>query len=503
MEKIINIAAWAILAVMGMAFSSCGDDKQLTGISPDATVPSGIELMETGNNSIVISWDHVPDAVTYTVQLLADPDSNMPSHQATVTTDFHEFGGLTQKSRWSVRVRANYPYSVYSEWNYLIDGDGRTAVVKVGTGLIDPDFVEEYVKLLRATSSTIAVEWSFNEFDFPAEDAETLVKVELYSSESPSAQNMVVGWTLEYSNVDNGNLFAISSTATNRPARFIFTGLESSTDYWVRVKNLSEKLDDPVLTGNDGYTPMYKMSTTPPVNTFSNSVAVKEGDVLVFQDFSRLLWGGDISTNSAGYSSTDRSSFTSVEQGRAAGDEPDLFQTHFTPVRCTNEIGLFNTLKGIVASAGLGDWGMTSSSSSQLGVICSRPGYIKLGASSHRGGIVTSEMSLLTGRATVKLTFSACMYREASVSDPRDAVIKVHDGAVIGSNWLLSGGEERIVDEFEIEGDGSEWIQYSYTIKDILPSSRISIGGNAPNAGSRQNRFLLDDIVIELVEYTD
>ena len=86
-------------------------------------------------------------------------------------------------------------------------------------------------------------------------------------------------------------------------------------------------------------------------------------------------------------------------------------------------------------------------------------GMIKLGASSCYGQILTPALTCLSGNSTIEVSFDMCAFTDDGLKaqDPRDAVVKVIEGAEHGQNGgmrqALVKGNEVQVRKFEINAE--------------------------------------------------
>jgi Fibronectin type III domain. len=84
------------------------------------SVPLNVTLLDHTNKSLTIAWDFIPEATSYTVQLLGSPDDEMPLHAYVASAeDYYEFSNLEPRKGYYARVRANFPYSATSDWVYV------------------------------------------------------------------------------------------------------------------------------------------------------------------------------------------------------------------------------------------------------------------------------------------------------------------------------------------------------------------------------------------------
>ena len=161
----INRKLIAALAMVSVAFTACQEPEEFHGLDVTAAAPSAVTYDDTGSGdtTIAVYWDAkdaiAAGATSFTLQLLSKADDNPDPYSANknvlVTSNYegstaikendaacdqYVFQGLAKgKSQW-VRIRANYPNSVFSDWVYLLDKTGTApARIKVGLGLYDPN----------------------------------------------------------------------------------------------------------------------------------------------------------------------------------------------------------------------------------------------------------------------------------------------------------------------------------------------------------------------------
>ena len=161
----INRKLIAALAMVSVAFTACQEPEEFHGLNVTAAAPSAVTYDDngSGDTTIAVYWDAkdaiAAGATSFTLQLLSkaadNPDPYSANKNILVTTNYegspavtegdaacdqYVFTGLAKgKSHW-VRIRANYPNSVFSDWVYLLDKTGTApARIKVGLGLYDPN----------------------------------------------------------------------------------------------------------------------------------------------------------------------------------------------------------------------------------------------------------------------------------------------------------------------------------------------------------------------------
>lgn len=212
--------------------------------------------------------------------------------------------------------------------------------------------------------------------------------------------------------------------------------------------------------------------------------SAKAGDILLAEDFSRVIHGGDIANFAAGYypPSSNRGTYAA-----ASGDNP----SGFSATRCTaNEFDVFSG-GGVAApyteGTGLAAWGKS-------GNIAGRPGYVKMGAGSAAASLYTPELTALPDAATVKVRFSAQAYSEkydGSGADAGKILVKAVRGAVLGAKGAITGTvtEVSAADPVDISAAKARFREFEATLTNVTPDCRIVIS-------TSEKRALLDNVVV-------
>lgn len=350
------------------------------------------------------------------------------------------------------------------------------------------------VQMVRATDTTIVVGWSA--YGFPedaSQDKADTYELFLYDAQD----NLLLAWCPNKNQCSESNKDIYTNKAYFK-TRFIFTGLTPDTVYKVLVKNVTDNVSSNLLTVSTPQTDCSKVVT----------LAKNEGDVILFENFAKLVWNGDISTLAAGYEASNAPELTDVEDGIAWGDYRSTSQTMYQYSICTRERNLFTTypLTAFTQSLGLGDWcywrnSADDSKSSTSSAILLRPGYIKLGVSNVRAGIVTPPLTPLLGTATVKVSFKAMTYGTTSADDFLEVGVKALEGVTI-NNWRVASSTIVSQNSTSLKPE-LKWNDYTVELSGVTPTSRILIAGDAADVSSKHNRFLLDDVKVEFVKYDD
>ena len=492
----INKMLIAVLAMLAVVLSSCKDDDPTVGIDSGMPAPAiYYDAQASTGTNIGVYWNAQQaasaGATSFTVQLIKTKDGSSDVYDNTVSqtlnvydssgqlTEFTTFTGLTEGRIFYVRIRANYPRSVFSEWVLAAVDEANPntpARIKVGTGIVDDDEEETSslkTKIVAVSESTAAVAWSTCNWANNNTDAGFAYNIELFKD--AECKNLEVSWALA------ANSIKLSTYGTS----FIFSGLTPETSYYFRVTNTTDNIvsDPREIKTNES-----KFKDLP--------ATANPGEIILYQDFHEFLWGGDLLNNAAGYSNNARSSATSIE--KATGVNP-VSADKFYLASADTEMGLFNTLGKAIPNTSLKDWGQQSESgnANKPGILLARPGMLKMGASNYRGAIVTPELKCLTQPATIEVTFKTAAY-----DDNQNVIIELLDGTTkSSSNSWITATSQSTIQTVNAGSKGGGWTEHTVTISNVTSTSRIAIGSADKGEGSVQHRFYLDDIQIKLISY--
>ena len=390
MKKSIIYILFALFSFSAaVSLTACKDDGVEISDAYKSKTPKNVKLLEYGNKSLTICWDFVRGATSYTVQLV-DGDMNPVSEALCMTTadiDYHEFTDLPTDRIYYGRVRANYPYSATSDWVYVTEHD-KPAMLMASVGILDLD---PQLKLHAASGSTLTFEWSYT--DDKATDAARSYNVELFRDEA--CTDLYVSWLADGKLSSGKGIF--TALAGYPVVRYTFSGLDPETTYYARITNLSfADIQTPVVAGTTAQAGPKAAANTP----------AKAGDIVLAQDFSAFIHGGDIVNSAAGYNAVSGTDFRKTWEKaegvnpQADGDRPLCnWATEF-------HIHTGGTSAEYVEALGMKGWGSSGNTST-------RPGYIKCGGGSGGIGILyTPQLTALPANTTVKVSFSASAYAE-------------------------------------------------------------------------------------------
>ena len=498
MKKYLNNIALAAIAVLSF---SCTAVKQPAEVAAPVA-PQALLYDETTShqNGIGLIWDAEPlidaGAQSFTLELLKDASSaeNVISKTVDVAAKTRKgsyiFTNLKQYERYYARIRANYPAGVSTAWTYVMSGSD-IAPIEVGVGIVDriETWRQPVARLVRATSAAAVVQWSMTGFEEPVLDLTRKARAGIYADEACS--QLVVSWDIVKDFFDTslkGGRYG--GRYLDRQPGFVFTGLQPSHDYWVRVDDIT--LEDTVVEGEP-----LKLTTAEDDNLKVGTEKAAEGDYLLKEDFDQLLWGGSIMDDAVGYSSKNRGTVsTMVPASGAMGElstESSANADGYYLVSENIEIGLFSTMKAIIPGTRLADWGY-------MGAGCScMAGTVKIGGSKNPGKLVTPALTNLSSTATVELSFDGEPYY---IREPRTVQVLIISSTPNGADNLVTppAGNARVAATFELEG-GYDMQHYSVDLVNVRPGDRIAIGGTAAADTDTNLRLLLDNFSLKLKKY--
>ena len=149
----INRLLTAALITLATVLTSCVKESvwdRKTGIDESKAAPEEFTYDEalSSKTSLAVYWDGKKatdaGAQSFFVQLTDKDnmdkgnswDSKLTKVVAIDKAHNVTFTKLTENARYFVRIRANYPGSVYSPWVYLSREDGSPALYSVGSGAV-------------------------------------------------------------------------------------------------------------------------------------------------------------------------------------------------------------------------------------------------------------------------------------------------------------------------------------------------------------------------------
>ena len=171
----INRLLTAALITFATVLTGCVKESvwdRETGIDSSKAAPEGFsfDANESSNTAIAVYWNgdaaKAAGAQSFLVQLTDQNNMDKGNTWDSSVTQVYQitdnpadytaakFEGLVEGKRYYVRVRANYPGSVYSQWAYVASPEGKELQCEVGTGPINPDAVKPETLTYNASKGT-------------------------------------------------------------------------------------------------------------------------------------------------------------------------------------------------------------------------------------------------------------------------------------------------------------------------------------------------------------
>ena len=238
----INRLLTAALIIIATVFTSCVKESVWdvkTGIDSSKAAPEGFsfDAALSSKSEIAVFWQgskaKAAGAQSFLVQLTDSKnmdkgntwDSKISkvlqiSDDPTANYESVKFTNLAEGAKYYVRVRANYPGSVYSEWAYIASPEGKPLLCEVGFGPSNPDAAAPESLTYNATKSDDA-SLTFDAVATAAEEAGAVTLVyrltnyesgiSVVREVSPSTLSMTFA-ELEYKSQHKASVAAIYET---------------------------------------------------------------------------------------------------------------------------------------------------------------------------------------------------------------------------------------------------------------------------------------------------
>ena len=312
----------------------------------------------------------------------------------------------------------------------------------------DPVWREAPVaEAISVSSSTAAFRFTENAYSDPEKDFAGHFSIGLFKDSNCENPVKEIDWQIA----------AVSNIAY--PA-FCFTGLEPATDYWFQVSDVQTQASCQAV----------KITTEPSsAKTIGSTVA--EGGIVLMEDFSELTEGGDPVDKAWGIIGEDLSA--------APSTLPEWSETDLSATR-------------------LATWAEKTPGAEYVG-----PGYIRVGdSSSQKDAIMTPVLSNLRESATVKVEFKAAPFSsDYGVGNGASRL-----GECYAEVWVVNGEQWLSAGIVELTDIPTQWSSCSVEAYNVLPTSRIAIGGaygekTKTSGGKQYGRIYLDDVTLTAVKY--
>lgn len=255
--------------------------------------------------------------------------------------------------------------------------------------------------------------------------------------------------------------------------KFVFGGLEPSTDYWLKVLDTTNGLESGLIK-----------ATTDAFTVVEIPSSITETGVVLAEDFGEIRWDFDYVAGAGGYKPTSQSDFnnTEVKEWRYPGQGAEM------------------TFKGqgtaLGKSSRLNGW-ITDSN------VYIHPGYLKLGTASGRGWILTPEFTVPDGKkAIVNITITACRYNTSQDAQWAVMVIRAgHSGADPGAHSASFDWPDKTdatICQF-VDFSNTGWTTKTAENFELLAGDRIAFGG-VEGGSSSKGRVNISDLTVTVTE---
>ena len=268
----------------------------------------------------------------------------------------------------------------------------------------------------------------------------------------------------------------------------VFSGLTPETTYYIKVKDAT-----------NGIVAVKAFTTEAEKAGFVKTTTAAEGEEIVFESFNDVLWGGgDVIQELSGVNIKnwkDALGTPATSSNGVVCDDNDDRNMLTNAHESTTSIGYnwFNSKPVFGWSA----YVLSQSNARVNSFPTTLAGVIKFGGNERKGYIITPELSSLSGRSKVNVSFKA-----GALVNGQKAYVAIFpkNAASEGSNGVyLTVAPEREIEVATIENDGA-WHEYSVAVE-LSPGQRIGIGTKISDAGTAGDRYFMTEASISLESY--
>lgn len=278
------------------------------------------------------------------------------------------------------------------------------------------------------------------------------------------------------------NIPAGASCWGARQPRFVFSGLKHSTNYWFKVidNDGREGIESDLIRGTTS-----AFTIVEPGNW-----EAAEGEVILAEDFSEMLWGADETSQAAGYD-------VGRDNSSSFGDrEADSFVA--TTGQYAQRILTAQTTAKKASGLRIAKWAQGQYARIYIG-----PGYLFLSTKNYGTHLVTPSLdNIPEGKtAKVKVTIHAAGYAKGY-----QAVLAVqHDKSfnLVGSNTQTNKKTLDLSSNIQTitYNDGiSQLDEFAVELSGLVKGDRIAFGPTTESDTSSKNMMLISDMTIQIVE---
>ena len=271
--------------------------------------------------------------------------------------------------------------------------------------------------------------------------------------------------------------------------KYVFGGLQPSTDYWFKVYDTTNNLVSPAI----------KATTDAFTHVLLPSEITSTGVVLA-EDFGEIRWDFDHLTSAVGFRPASKSNFASTEVKTSENNSSSYIYDGYH-YNGGGEIGFSSCGDAIIGSR-LNGW----SSDTRVYI---HPGYLKLGASTARGWILTPAFPVPEGKKLiVNVTVTAARYNNSQSNNwcvvvLNEELAKFETGGAHTSSFDWPNIEDSTLYQ-ELTLSGTSWETKTISGLEVRAGDRISFGGKRYHEGTEggdlKGRAFISDMVVEVVE---
>ena len=268
----------------------------------------------------------------------------------------------------------------------------------------------------------------------------------------------------------------------------VFSGLTPETTYYIKVKDAT-----------NGIAAVKAFTTEAEKAGFVKPTTAAAGEEIVFESFNDVLWGGgDVIQELSGVNIknwTDALGTPETSSNGVVCDDNDDRNMLTNAHESTTSIGYnwFNSKPVFGWSA----YVLSQSNARVSNFPTTLAGVIKFGGSERKGYIITPELSSLSGRAKVNVSFKA-----GALVDGQKAYVAIfpkNAASVDSKGVYLTVAPEREIEVATIANDGA-WHEYSVAVE-LSAGQRIGIGTKISDAGTAGDRYFMTEASISLDSY--
>lgn len=302
------------------------------------------------------------------------------------------------------------------------------------------------LKVMDVAATSVTVCWSETGFADPEADFASRYRVDIYEDADCKALVNSVEWE-------------VAEAKTFPCPALCLSGLLPQKDYWVTVTN----------SGTQSTSLPEKVSTPADAAVVLEGQA-SEGQVILLETFAQLGSGADP---------------VNVAWGILDG-------------ALTTAPGVMDVWSNAdLSGTRLADWAEKTEGANYVG-----PGYVRVGDSKNqKDALYTPALSSLKECSTLEISFKAAPYSSDYGAGGTSKLSECY-----AEVWVVNSDEEISAGVVELNDTPTAWTECSVEAYNVLPTSRIAIGGafgekSKASGGKQYARIYLDDVRVKLLKY--